>query len=63
MNTDGNTFTLLSNPQAMRLKEAGFIQDRKFVKQPTEQQIEDALVASEDSGIVGAIQGIFGGDK
>lgn len=45
MNTDGQTFTLLNSPQAMRLKEAGFIQGRKFVKQPTEQDIEAAAKA------------------
>ncbi|GAX18112.1 hypothetical protein FisN_25Hh093 [Fistulifera solaris] len=45
MNTDGQTFTLLNNPQAMRLKDAGFIQGRKFVKQPTADEIEAAAKA------------------
>ena len=58
MNTDGKTFTLLENPQAMRLQKAGFIEGRKFVKQPTEQQIEDALVADE---LPGFLKGIIGG--
>lgn len=60
MNTDGKTFTLLENPQAMRLKKAGFIVDRQFVKQPTEDDLTQAL-EDESSGFVGAIQGIFGG--
>lgn len=58
----------------MRLKSSGFIEGRKFVKQPTEDEIEAALEASEAAqssggggggffgGIGGAIQGVFGGD-
>lgn len=60
LNTDGKGFTLLQNPQAMRLKKAGFIQDRKFVKQPTEAELENALEADGPS-IGGAISGFFGG--
>ena len=56
MNEDGKGFTLLQNPQAMRLKKAGFIKDRKFIKQPTQQEIEDALVADGP----GFFEGIFG---
>ena len=62
LNTDGKSFTLLSSPQAMRLKEAGFIKDRKFVTQPTEEQIENAL-ESEDGGLAGALQSLIRGDK
>lgn len=61
MNTDGKTFTLLENPQAMRLKKAGFIKDRFFVKQPTQEELDKALEQEEGSGIGGMIQGIFGG--
>lgn len=59
LNTDGKTFTLLQNPQAMRLKKAGYIEDRKFVIQPSQQVIDDALEGKE--GLGDAIKGIFGG--
>ena len=59
MNTDGKTFTLLENPQAMRLKKQGFIDGRKFVKQPTAEEIEAAL-EPEDGGLAGAILGALG---
>ncbi|KAL7427863.1 hypothetical protein ACHAXH_003459 [Discostella pseudostelligera] len=64
LNTDGVTFTLLQNPQAMRLKDAGYIDDqRRFIIQPSKEVIEDALVAKEGSGegLGGAIKGFFGG--
>lgn len=63
LNTDGKTFTLLENPQAMRLKKAGFIEDRRFVKQPSLQDLEDAKDNSNDGGGVlgGFVKGIFGG--
>jgi len=61
MNTDGKTFTLLANPQAMRLKKAGFIQDRKFIKQPTEEEIQQAMADSEGGGLADAVLGVFGG--
>ena len=60
MNTDGKTFTLLDNPQAMRMKDAGFIKDKKFLKQPTEEELESYAQAPEGS-IFDGIQGIFGG--
>ncbi|KAL3903494.1 MAG: hypothetical protein SGARI_005357 [Bacillariaceae sp.] len=48
LNEDGKGFTLLANPQAMRLKKAGLISDdKKFIKQPTAEQLEDALEAEE----------------
>lgn len=56
MNEDGKGFTLLENPQAMRLKKAGFIKDKKFIKQPTQQEIDDAL----EAGGIGFLEGIFG---
>lgn len=63
LNTDGRTFTLLENPQAMRLKNAGFIEDRKFVKQPTEEEIAAALVLPEnEGGLGGLVKSIFGGE-
>ena len=62
LNTDGRTFTLLENPQAMRLKKAGFIEDRKFVKQPTKEELADALVLPDDeSGFTGLVKELFGG--
>lgn len=45
LNEDGKGFTLLANPQAMRLKKAGFIENKKFVKQPTQEEIDAALEA------------------
>jgi len=58
LNEDGKGFTLLENPQAMRLKKAGFIEGKKFIKQPTKEQIEDALV-DDSPGFLG---GLFGGN-
>eukprot|EP00549_Striatella_unipunctata_P000055 CAMPEP_0118704728 /NCGR_PEP_ID=MMETSP0800-20121206/19420_1 /TAXON_ID=210618 ORGANISM="Striatella unipunctata, Strain CCMP2910" /NCGR_SAMPLE_ID=MMETSP0800 /ASSEMBLY_ACC=CAM_ASM_000638 /LENGTH=257 /DNA_ID=CAMNT_0006606697 /DNA_START=21 /DNA_END=794 /DNA_ORIENTATION=+ len=60
LNTDGRTYSLLQNPQAMRLKEAGFIKDRKFVKMPTEQELDDALEAPTTSLADGLFKGILG---
>ena len=63
MNTDGRTFTLLESPQAMRLKKAGFIKGREFVKQPTQEDL-DAALEPEGQGLAGAILGILGkGDE
>lgn len=62
MNADGEGFTLLSNPQAMRLKDAGYIKDRKFVKQPTKEVISAALEAPESEG-GGFFKGLFGGEE
>eukprot|EP00531_Pseudo-nitzschia_arenysensis_P004935 CAMPEP_0116128546 /NCGR_PEP_ID=MMETSP0329-20121206/7416_1 /TAXON_ID=697910 /ORGANISM="Pseudo-nitzschia arenysensis, Strain B593" /LENGTH=261 /DNA_ID=CAMNT_0003622689 /DNA_START=98 /DNA_END=883 /DNA_ORIENTATION=- len=45
LNEDGKGFTLLANPQAMRLKKAGFIENKKFIKQPTQEEIDEALEA------------------
>ena len=59
LNTDGRTFTLLQNPQAMRLKKAGYIEDRKFVIQPSQDVINDALEGKNEFG--DAIKGFFGG--
>lgn len=44
----------------MRLKKAGYIEDRKFIIQPTQQVIDDALEGKEE-GLGGALKGIFGG--
>jgi hypothetical protein len=57
LNTDGRTYTLLQNPQAMRLKDAGFIKDRVFVTQPTSDELEKALAPQEG----GLFKGFFGG--
>ena len=59
LNTDGRTFTLLQNPQAMRLKKAGYIEDRKFVIQPSQDVINDALEGKNEFG--DAIKEFFGG--
>lgn len=59
LNTDGRSFTLLQNPQAMRLKKAGYIEDRKFVIQPSQQVIDEAL--ESEGGLGDAIKGFFGG--
>jgi hypothetical protein len=60
LNEDGEGFTLLQNSQAMRLKEQGYIKDRKFVKQPTKEVINQALSAPESEG-GGLFKGLFGG--
>lgn len=57
MNSDGINYTVLDGAQAMRLKGAGYIKGRKFVTQPTQQAIDDALEAPE-GGIGGFFQGI-----
>ena len=74
LNTDGETFTLLSNPQAMRLKEQGFIskKEKKFIKQPTKEEMDSALNAAAPEGgsggegggfFGGLIKGVLGGDE
>ncbi|KAL7527765.1 hypothetical protein ACHAXR_002116 [Thalassiosira sp. AJA248-18] len=60
LNTDGKTFTLLQNPQAMRLKKAGYIEDRKFVIQPSQEVIDDALEGGGEN-LGDSIKGLFGG--
>ncbi|CAB9502946.1 vac14 homolog (Saccharomyces cerevisiae) [Seminavis robusta] len=60
LNEDGKGFTLLENPQAMRLKKDGFIKDRQFIKQPTKEELDQALVP-EGPSLGDAIQGFFGG--
>ena len=60
LNADGEGFTLLQNSQAMRLKEAGYIKDRKFVKQPTKEVIDQALSPPEGEG-GGLFKSLFGG--
>ena len=44
----------------MRLKKAGYIEDRKFVIQPSQQVIDDAL---EGESLGDALKGIFGGKE
>jgi hypothetical protein len=46
----------------MRLKKAGFIKDRKFVTQPTQQEMDDALVAPENF-LDGISKAVFGETK
>jgi hypothetical protein len=57
MNTDGRTYTLLQNPVAMRLKKAGFIDNQRgFIKQPTQAELDAAAVPEE-----GFFSGLLGG--
>lgn len=65
LNTDERTYTLLQNPQAMRLKKAGFIEGKRFVKQPTEEDIEEALTPSEEeeNSLLGSILKGISGDQ
>jgi hypothetical protein len=59
LNEDGKGFTFLANPQAMRLKNAGFIsEDRKFIKQPTQEQLDNAL--EPESGGSGFLDRLLG---
>jgi hypothetical protein len=44
----------------MRLKKAGYIEDRRFIIQPSQQVIDDALEGKEE-GLGDAIKGFFGG--
>lgn len=60
LNADGEGFTLLQNSQAMRLKEAGYIKDRRFIKQPTKEAIDQALSPPEGEG-GGLFKSLFGG--
>jgi hypothetical protein len=61
---DGESFTLLKGAQAMRLKKAGYIKDKRFVTQPTQETIDAAFDAPEEGSIrniIGSIgKGIFG---
>lgn len=43
----------------MRLKESGLIKDKQFIRQPTQEELEAALVVPESPGIFGRI---FGGE-
>lgn len=63
LNTDGENYTLLKAPQAMRLKKAGYIKDRRFVTMPTQEVIDEYLEAPEpEDGSIGAMfKGLFGG--
>lgn len=62
LNSDGDSYTLLDGAQAMRLKKAGYIKDRRFVTQPTQETIDEALNAPEpEGGFLGNIvKGVFG---
>lgn len=66
LNTDGDTYSLLTNPQAMRLKEQGYIskKEKKFITQPTQDVLDATLNAPEDGGgfFGGLVRGVFGKD-
>lgn len=56
LNKDGETYTLLESPQAMRLKAQGYIKDRQFIEQPSQDVIDAALLPSDSEGIQGIFQ-------
>lgn len=53
LNSDGETFTLLKGAQAMRLKKAGYIKDKRFVTQPPQEVIDEAYDPPDNSGFGG----------
>mmetsp|Transcript_59565 Transcript_59565/g.66668 ORF Transcript_59565/g.66668 Transcript_59565/m.66668 type:complete len:274 (-) Transcript_59565:83-904(-) len=61
LNEDGKGFSLLKNPQAMRLKKLGLIENKKFLRQPTQEELNVALEPpnSSESNIFNRILGIF----
>jgi hypothetical protein len=64
LNTDGENYTLMKAPQAMRLKKAGYIKDKKFVTMPSQEVMDAALSepeAEEGGGIGGFFKGLIGG--
>lgn len=67
LNADGENYTLLKGAQAMRLKKAGYIKDKKFVTQPSQEVIDQAYDAPEGSGpgafFGGLVKGVFGGEE
>lgn len=58
LNENGRGFTLLANPQAMRLKNQGLIKDKKFIRQPTQEELDKALENEPN-----AFQRFFGGEE
>ncbi|GMH76971.1 hypothetical protein TrST_g2737 [Triparma strigata] len=54
---EASQFTLLNSPQAMRLKKAGYIEGKKFIK-PIDQETIDKY-AEEDSNLLGKIGGVI----
>lgn len=59
LNADGVDYTLLDAPQAMRLKKAGYIDgNKKFITQPPQEAIDEALEASQTSAIAKANRAI-----
>ncbi|GMI42071.1 hypothetical protein TrCOL_g6783 [Triparma columacea] len=61
---EASGFTLLDTPQAMRLKKAGYIEGRKFVKPVTKEIIDEAAVEEGNifSRIGDTVRGILGGE-
>lgn len=61
INSDGDSYTILSGPQATRLKRQGYLKGTRFVTQPTQEIIDAAATSDGDDGFVGALlKGIFG---
>jgi len=64
LNASGEGFTLLENPQAMRLKKQGYINNnRQFITQPSKEVLDAALEPSENEGFAGLAKSIFGGGQ
>jgi len=63
LNADGEGYTLLENPQAMRLKKQGYIKGRQFVEQPSQGVVDAALEPSESEGFGGIVKGLLGFGK
>jgi len=57
---EANAYTLLENPQAMRLKKAGYIEGKKFIKPVTQEIIDQAAEDPNGGGVFGAIKGLAG---
>jgi hypothetical protein len=64
MNSDGDSYTILSGPQATRLKQQGYLKGRRFVTQPSQEVIDAAAATKEGDGFIGGlVKGIFGGSS
>lgn len=60
-NEDGDGFKLLANPQAMRLKKLGLIENKKFIRQPTQEELDAAL--EPDSSEANILSRFFGSSE
>lgn len=60
-NANGDGFKLLANPQAMRLKKQGLIENKKFIRQPTQEELDAAL--EPDSSEANILSRFFGSSE